>query len=151
MPFNTPTHVCLSVCRYKLWEYAFVRVAPDIEKLFQSVAHTCLGPQGLPGAAQVGAGGPGGAAAGGAGGATLPPGPHPQQPSQPPHGAQAPPQQQAHFLAQALQYGGIAAQQLQQLQQQAQQQAQQQYQAMSQFSSQQPGQFGGHPGHPVSR
>ncbi|CEM36594.1 unnamed protein product [Vitrella brassicaformis CCMP3155] len=101
--------------RCKLWEDEFKHevVGQDIKKLFQLVLLDV-------GAAQVAAGGPGSAAAGAAGGATVV-GP-PQQPSLPPH-AQAPPHQQA------LQYGGIAAQQ----------QAQPQYQAVSRSHHSSPG------------
>merc|ERR1719327_1235797 len=44
--------------RYQFWLHPFVTCAPEVEKLFQSVAHTCLG-SGSEGAITAG-GGPGG-------------------------------------------------------------------------------------------
>ena len=29
--------------RYEFWNHSFVKCAPEVEKLFQSVAYTCLG------------------------------------------------------------------------------------------------------------
>lgn len=40
--------------RYSFWSHAFTRVAPEIERLFESVARSCMGPQPMVG--------PGGAA-----------------------------------------------------------------------------------------
>lgn len=31
--------------RYSFWSHAFTRVAPEIERLFESVARSCMGPQ----------------------------------------------------------------------------------------------------------
>jgi CCR4-NOT transcription complex subunit 1 len=50
--------------RYQFWLHPFVTCAPEVEKLFQSVAHTCLGSGGA-GAITAGAG-PGTAVGGGA-------------------------------------------------------------------------------------
>merc|ERR1719240_1037734 len=41
--------------RYQFWLHPFVTCAPEVEKLFQSVAHTCLG-SGSEGAITAGAG-----------------------------------------------------------------------------------------------
>ena len=40
--------------RYSFWSHAFTRVAPEIERLFESVARSCMGPQ----VAVAAAGGP---------------------------------------------------------------------------------------------
>merc|ERR1739848_653648 len=52
--------------RYEFWNHAFVKCAPEVEKLFQSVAYTCLGttidrqsegePRGGPGGPGLGGG-----------------------------------------------------------------------------------------------
>lgn len=46
--------------RYSFWSHAFTRVAPEIERLFESVARSCMGPQ----VAQAAAGGEAGKDAG---------------------------------------------------------------------------------------
>ena len=34
--------------RYNFWAHSFTRCAPDIERLFESVARSCIAPQGKP-------------------------------------------------------------------------------------------------------
>jgi uncharacterized membrane protein len=81
MPLLATTHLTLTpllTChslqliknpRYNFWNHDFTRCAPDIERLFKSVANSCMGPQQQGAAGQPGGGGAGGAgaAAGGAG------------------------------------------------------------------------------------
>merc|ERR1712137_1191660 len=39
--------------RYEFWNHSFVKCAPEVEKLFQSVAYTCLGTADRPGDAEL--------------------------------------------------------------------------------------------------
>ena len=43
--------------RYAFWSHAFTRVAPEIERLFESVARSCMGGPQVPGAGGLGGGG----------------------------------------------------------------------------------------------
>ena len=45
--------------RYAFWSHAFTRVAPEIERLFESVARSCMGPQAVGAKPEDGPGGGG--------------------------------------------------------------------------------------------
>ena len=51
VPTNGLTRAAAALLRYKFWSKGFTRCAPEIERLFESVARSCMAPGAAAGAA----------------------------------------------------------------------------------------------------